>query len=552
MSQHLAPGKPGTKTDRLVSFEDFGPTVLSLTESKIPAYMEGKPFLGKSTVKERDYTFGHRDRVDEVLDLSRSVHDKKYHYVRHFMPHRSYNQPTSWPDLGEIRHEFYRLTNMNSMNKAQWHFAGPRKAVEELYDSVNDPMNLTNLIEDPKYQAVLERMRAALFVKIKEKKDLGFIPEAMAWEWTKGTTPYDFARNNKSYNQQEIVDAASQVGLGSSDDFVKSLNSKNAAVRYWGAVGFSASAKLSLEGKVALLEALGDKYVNVRVEAANALLTHGESNAAKFELKKALKDDNMAAVLHAARTIELLGAKVKSLVPAMKEADALMLKIRPPGTPATVVQPGRIDMSMFVKFSTVAFLNKQGMDGDKGAEGAKDGWVDIFDGKTLNGWKANFPDQSVKVVDGEIHIMSKGKNLWLLHEKVYKDFEVELEAKMPDVYNSGLGFRCKAKGKKPTGYQCEIDEKKSGAIYAIGKGWVFGPKGKDWEPFFKISGDSYKTGEWNKFKVHCVGNKIKVWVNGHLTADVTDDKFKDGVFALQHHGKGDVHKFRNVRVKEIK
>ena len=209
-------------------------------------------------------------------------------------------------------------------------------------------------------------------------------------------------------------------------------------------------------------------------------------------------------------------------------------------------------MSMFVKFSTAAFLKQRGMNGDKGASGDKDGWVSIFDGKTLNGWKANFPDQSVTVVDGEIHIMSKGKNLWLLHEKVYKDFEVEVEAKMPKVYNSGLGFRCTAKGKKPTGYQCEIDEKKSGAIYAIGKGWVFGPKGKDWEPFFKISGDSYKPGEWNKFKVKCVGNKIQVWVNGHLTADVTDDKFKEGVFALQHHGKGDVHKFRNVRVREIK
>ena len=117
-------------------------------------------------------------------------------------------------------------------------------------------------------------------------------------------------------------------------------------------------------------------------------------------------------------------------------------------------------------------------------------------------------------------------------------------------YNSGIGFRCTG-AKKPLGYQCEIDDKKSGAIYAIGKGWVLpGPK-EGWEGFFKSAGDCFKKGEWNKFRIRCEGDHIQIWVNGHKTADIKDSRFKKGQVALQHHGKGDVHFFRNVRVKEL-
>ena len=51
------------------------------------------------------------DRVDEVHDLARSVRGKRYLYIRNYMPDLGYNQPTAWPDQGEIRHEFYRLAD---------------------------------------------------------------------------------------------------------------------------------------------------------------------------------------------------------------------------------------------------------------------------------------------------------------------------------------------------------------------------------------------------------------------------------------------------------
>jgi len=89
-------------------------------------------------------------------------------------------------------------------------------------------------------------------------------------------------------------------------------------------------------------------------------------------------------------------------------------------------------------------------------------------------------------------------------------------------------------------------------IYAIGSGWVW-PQGKEESAEFKkMAGDSFKVGEWNNLRIRCEGERIQIWVNDTRTADVVDDRFSEGSFALQHHGKGDVHRFRNIRVRELK
>ena len=107
--QHLAPARPGETLDRLVSFVDFAPTVLSLAGLPIPKHMQGKAFLGAAAAEPRQYVYGARDRVDEAYDLARSVRDKRYLYVRNYMPHLSYNQPSYYSDLGEIRGDIGKL-----------------------------------------------------------------------------------------------------------------------------------------------------------------------------------------------------------------------------------------------------------------------------------------------------------------------------------------------------------------------------------------------------------------------------------------------------------
>ena len=96
--RHLAPAAPGGTVDKLVSFVDFPPTMLSLTGLPIPGYMQGRAFLGPAKGEARQYIFGARDRVDEVLEIARTVSDGRYQYIRNYMPHRPRMQRSDYSE----------------------------------------------------------------------------------------------------------------------------------------------------------------------------------------------------------------------------------------------------------------------------------------------------------------------------------------------------------------------------------------------------------------------------------------------------------------------
>lgn len=340
-----ASGPPGTTTDRLVSFDDFGPTVLSLAGVPQPPHrMTGKPFLGEQRTEPREYVFGHRDRVDEIIDMARSIRDHRYLYIRNFMPHLGYNQPGAWIDQGEIRHEFYRLAQAGKMSPAQWHFAGPTRAREELYDCQADPQNLQNLANSTQHQAILQRMRGRLRTAIHETRDLGFLPETEQWKVAQSQPPMSWAET-PAYQLDTILGAAERVGLESQAEFRAGLQHQQAAVRYWSALGYSAADQLLDPDSAALKTALSDSAAVVRIEAANALARHQMLSEALPVLIELLQHDDLTVVLYAARTIERLGASARSARAAMQElfdrhAD----------------QPG--DLSWFIRFTTTGFLSR--------------------------------------------------------------------------------------------------------------------------------------------------------------------------------------------------
>ena len=537
---NLAPNEAGSTSKRLVSFVDFGPTVLSLLEIPVPDFMQGIPFLGKESGAARRYVFGHRDRVDEARDLARSVRSRKYLYIRNYMPHLGYNQPTAWPDLGLIRHEFYRRTDRDEMTDAQWHFAGDRKPVEELYDCEADPMNLNNLVDSPEHAGVLEEMRKAHREQLRSSMDVGFVAESDAWKLFGESTPWEVARD-RELDFESVYQAAAEVGVGDEYAHMANLRHVSESVRYWGAIGLAERKTLSRKARKDLELALYDESWAVRVEAAAALTRVGEVGKGLPVLKEALETGNMTVVLHAARTVELLGGLAKELIPQMKMAAGLAEKMRPSNAPATFVQVGDPDLAMFTSFSANAFLETV----DRPA------WKELIRDGSLEGWTP-LVEAEVSVEGGVVRLNSDGPNLWLMHEDSFKDFELEAEVLMPESgYNSGIGFRCARNGKKPLGYQCEIENEKTGMIYAIGSGWVW-PKGDDeTQAFRKMAEGAFVKSTWNHLRVRCKGPLIQIWVNGVLTADVSDDRFKEGAIALQHHGKGAEHRFRMVRVREL-
>lgn len=186
-------------------------------------------------------------------------------------------------------------------------------------------------------------------------------------------------------------------------------------------------------------------------------------------------------------------------------------------------------------------------------------WVELFDGKTLTGWNNPYEWGESKVVDGEIHLVAN-KKFFLCTDKTYSDFIFEAELKMPEgPANSGVLFRCHVQPNKAFGYQAECDTSErawSGGLYDEGRrGWIAPKKPNDspsGDAFREKTKGSFKRLDWNKYKIQCEGNRIRIWVNGVLCTDLTDDTDSEGHIGLQHHGeKGQVYKFRNVRIKEL-
>ena len=120
--QHLAPLQPGEKVE-LVSFVDFGPTVLDLTDTSIPPSY-------RKTISRNQY-FNKRNMFMDIgtgwmkLGFCPFSQDEKYLYIRNYMPHLGYNQPTAWPDIGEIRHEFYKFAKSGKMTPSNPILPGP-------------------------------------------------------------------------------------------------------------------------------------------------------------------------------------------------------------------------------------------------------------------------------------------------------------------------------------------------------------------------------------------------------------------------------------------
>ncbi|HUU29271.1 MAG TPA: sulfatase-like hydrolase/transferase [archaeon] len=181
----------GTVSDELVSSIDFGPTVLSIAGVEVPSYMQGRPFLGEQKATPREYIFAHRDRMDEKYDMIRCARDKRFKYLRNFMPEKPYAQNIAYMDLMPTMQEWRRLAAEGELEGPQKLFFQKAKPPEELYDTQADPHEINNLAGNPEYRDVLERMRKALADWMEEIKDLGSIPEKEIQErmWPGGIQP---------------------------------------------------------------------------------------------------------------------------------------------------------------------------------------------------------------------------------------------------------------------------------------------------------------------------------------------------------------------------
>ncbi|MFT3750405.1 MAG: sulfatase-like hydrolase/transferase [Agriterribacter sp.] len=313
----------GSRTKQLVDFTDFAPTVLSLAGIQPPAYLQGKAFLGKYAVtKQRDIVFNFRGRMDEGIDLVRSVRDRQYRYVKNFMPHRKYGQHIEFLWLASNIRSWEKAYNEGTLNEVQSRFFNPKPA-EELYDVIADPDNIHNLAGKPGYEKILDTLRKETFRLLVEIKDVGFIPEPEAERITATTTLYDYARSG-NYDISKVLETA--IAASSNDKkqlsyLIKKSAVKDPVIRYWAATGLLALGKDAQAAKPVLQKLLKDEKRYIGTVAAEALYHLGDKQDALQHLYKAVKDSSVMSRLQA--LIALQAATPEELVPVAGELEQI-------------------------------------------------------------------------------------------------------------------------------------------------------------------------------------------------------------------------------------
>jgi uncharacterized sulfatase len=327
--RHLAPKDyaPGGTTDRLVSFVDFAPTLLSLVGIQPPDYAQGHAFLGRYEAAPQSYVFGLRGRMDERYDMIRSVRDQRYVYVRNFMPHRLYGQHVAYMFETPTTQVWKRLFDEGNLKPPQTYF-WQTKPAEELYDLQTDPDEVNNLADSPQHQDVLKRMRLVLQEHLLKVRDVGFLPEDEIHSRSPGSTPYEMGHDSQRYPLERILsvaDLASSLRPDALPQLKLAFQDKDSAVRYWAAMGVLMRGKSAVaSARSELRKALTDDAPSVRIVAAEALGKHGDDDDVKkslpvlLELAQAHKSNYYVSV-QALNAIDELDDKAAPLLPAVQD-----------------------------------------------------------------------------------------------------------------------------------------------------------------------------------------------------------------------------------------
>ena len=169
----------------------------------------------------------------------------------------------------------------------------------------------------------------------------------------------------------------------------------------------------------------------------------------------------------------------------------------------------------------------------------KNGWIKLFDGKTLSGWTA--PDPSGWQMNDGI-LTGKGARSHLFSPNTYTNLEFKAEVKLNHSGNSGMYFRAELGKGWPKGYEAQVentssDPKKTGSLYN----------------FTKVSEQLVQDDTWWTQHIVAIGNRIIIKVNDKIVTDFVDEKntFKSGHLALQQHDPRSVVQYRNLKVKRL-
>jgi hypothetical protein len=209
---------------------------------------------------------------------------------------------------------------------------------------------------------------------------------------------------------------------------------------------------------------------------------------------------------------------------------------------------------------------------------AEDGFVSIFNGRDLSGWKSNeetpgcfsVEDGALKVSGGRAHLFYVGED----GKAGFKDFELKLKVKTLPKANSGVYFHThyEPSGWPSTGYECQVnathkDPRKTGSLYGVVDVLVLAPDAKPPAGSLaaRIEAEApNKDSEWFDYLIIVKGKTITLKVNGKTLVEWTEPedfdpakalrnmpgrKLGSGTFAIQGHDPASVTYYKDIEVK---
>lgn len=330
--QHLLNHKMGDRSDQIIDIVDLAPTLFHLTGIKKPSHMHGQSIFSASADENKKYTYLYRGRMDVRIDLVRALRDKKFKYIRNYMPHRPNGQHLGYLWKAASVRSWEQVCQQNLCNKVQQRFWQSRPA-EELYDIEADPWEVNNLVNNSAYNKVLLKMRKNLMQKNRHYKDVGFIPEGELSLRTQDITGYELVRKD-SFPIDLVIETAEIASQGETENItllIKRLSHPEASVRYWAAIGLNILKDQALPAKKTLLRRLNDSSADVQIAAAEALVYLDLERHALPILMKQLGNDSPMVRIHAANALNEIGSKANVVAEELQTMVTTMEKLKAEG-----------------------------------------------------------------------------------------------------------------------------------------------------------------------------------------------------------------------------
>ncbi|WP_303317269.1 sulfatase-like hydrolase/transferase [Flavivirga abyssicola] len=175
--------KAGEVRKEVVSATDITASIIDFAGIEVPGYMTGQPIFSKDF--EREYVYGARDLWDEIEEDSKALVSGDWSYIYNAKPEVPYDAHQAYLEFYRPAvHIMRRLYQEGKLTESQKLFFEPSKPIEQLFNMKEDPHQLNNLIDNPEYESVLNKLR-----KEKQQFDKLMKPVSDVYEPVKMTSP---------------------------------------------------------------------------------------------------------------------------------------------------------------------------------------------------------------------------------------------------------------------------------------------------------------------------------------------------------------------------